>query len=220
MRKAKAASPRRTRASRENSARKAAQARGLGITRRGDLGEVAFVHKAMSLGYVVAKPYGQMHRYDFMVEGGNKLWRVQVKTSTCMRDGRYQLCVQRITHRRTVAYKKSELDFVVAYLMPVKTWYILPISVVAGRRSFLLAPPDSAARTCGPNTWKPGTSWANRMAPLNPCIADTPSRGATQECSPRRKPWESGENNKPQRGERLFRQNRDLIRFNFHSAPA
>ena len=120
MRKAKAASPRRTRASRESSARKAAQARGLGITRRGDLGEVAFVHKAMSLGYVVAKPYGQMHRYDFMVEGGNKLWRVQVKTSTCMRDGRYQLCVQRITHRRTVAYKKSELDFVVAYLMPAK----------------------------------------------------------------------------------------------------
>ena len=56
MRKGKAASPRRTRASRENSARKAAQARGLGITRRGDLGEVAFVHKAMSLGYVVASP--------------------------------------------------------------------------------------------------------------------------------------------------------------------
>ena len=149
MRKGKAASPRRTRASRENSARKAAQARGLGITRRGDLGEVAFVHKAMSLGYVVAKPYGQMHRYDFMVEGGNKLWRVQVKTSTCMRDGRYQLCVQRITHRRTVAYKKSELDFVVAYLMPTKTWYILPISVVAGRRSFLLAPPGFR----GKNSW-------------------------------------------------------------------
>jgi hypothetical protein len=106
--------PRRIRASRASFARKAALARGLGITRRGDLGEVAFVHKAMSLGYLVAKPYGQMHRYDFMVEGGNKLWRVQVKTSTCMRDGRYQLCVLRITHRRFVAYKKSELDFVVA----------------------------------------------------------------------------------------------------------
>ena|SRR5579863_3845850 len=140
MPKAKAASPRRTRASRENSARKAAQARGLGITRRGDLGEVAFVHKAMSLGYVVAKPYGQMHRYDFMVEGGNKLWRVQVKTSTCMRDHLYQLCVQRITHRRVVAYKKSELDFVVAYLMSEQTWFILPVSEVAGRRTILLPP--------------------------------------------------------------------------------
>jgi hypothetical protein len=140
MRKAKAASPRRTRASRESSARKAAQARGLGITRRGDLGEVAFVHKAMSLGYVVAKPYGQMHRYDFMVEGGNKLWRVQVKTSTCMRDHLYQLCVQRIIHRRFVAYKKSEVDFIVAYLMLEQTWYILPVSEVVGRRSILLPP--------------------------------------------------------------------------------
>ena len=141
MRKAKAASPGRTPASRRSSAQKAASARGIAITRRGDLGEVAFVHKAMSLGYVVGKPYGQMHRYDFMLEGGNQLWRVQVKTSTCVRDGRYQLCVQRITHRRVVAYKKSELDFVVAYLLPVKVWYVLPISVIAGRRSLLLAPP-------------------------------------------------------------------------------
>jgi hypothetical protein len=90
-----------------------------------------------------------MHRYDFMVEGGNKLWRVQVKTSTCMRDGRYQLCIQRITHRRCVAYKKSELDFVVAYLMPENAWYILPISVIAGRRSLLLAPPGFR----GKNPW-------------------------------------------------------------------
>jgi hypothetical protein len=141
MHKAKRASPGRRPASERSSAQKAARARGLGITRRGDLGEVAFVHKAMSLGYVVGKPYGQMHRYDFMVEGGNRLWRVQVKTSTCMRDGRYQLCVQRITHRRVVAYKKSELDFVVAYLMPEQAWYVLPISVIAGRRSLLLAPP-------------------------------------------------------------------------------
>ena len=139
--KKKAAPPGRIPAARGRRAQKAARARGLAITRRGDLGEVAFVHKAMSLGYVVGKPYGQMHRYDFMVEGGNKLWRVQVKTSTCMRDGRYQLCVQRITHRRTVAYKKSELDFVVAYLMPIKVWYLLPVSVVAGRRSLLLPPP-------------------------------------------------------------------------------
>jgi hypothetical protein len=81
-----------------------------------------------------------MHRYDFMVEGGNKLWRVQVKTSTCMRDHLYQLCVQRIIHRRFVAYKKSEVDFIVAYLMLEQTWYILPVSEVVGRRSILLPP--------------------------------------------------------------------------------
>jgi hypothetical protein len=75
-----------------------------------------------------------------MVEGGNKLWRVQVKNRTCMRDGRYHLGVGRISHRRFVAYKKSKLDFVVAYLMPEQTWYVLPASEVVERRSILLPP--------------------------------------------------------------------------------
>ena len=61
------------------SARKAARARAVFTNRRGEIGEVAFVHKAMRLGFVVARPYGQGRRYDFMVEGGGKLWRVQVK---------------------------------------------------------------------------------------------------------------------------------------------
>jgi PD-(D/E)XK endonuclease len=63
-----------------SSARKSAQAPGIGALERGDLGEVVFVHKAMSLGFVVAKPYGHNHPYDFFVEGGRNLWRVQVKT--------------------------------------------------------------------------------------------------------------------------------------------
>jgi hypothetical protein len=75
------------------------------------------------------------------VEARPNIWRVQVKTSTCVRDRRYQLCVQRIIHRRWVAYKKSKLDFVVAYLMPEQAWYVLPMSMIAGRRSLLLAPP-------------------------------------------------------------------------------
>ncbi len=126
-------------ASQESLARTAAQLRGLGITQRGDFGEVAFVRQAMSLGYVVAKPYGQMHRYDFILQAATKkLALIQVKTSTCMRDGCYQLCIQRITHRRVVAYTASDFDFVAAYIIPEDAWFIIPISVIAGRRSFLL----------------------------------------------------------------------------------
>jgi hypothetical protein len=96
-------------------------------------------------------------------------------------DGRYQLCVQRITHRRTVAYKKSELDFVVAYLMPVKTWYILPISVVAGRRSFLLAPPGFR----GKNSWAEYLeAWHLLGKPHSP--AEPMYRGHSQPRKPRK----------------------------------
>ena len=40
---------------------------------RGDVGEAAFAYKAMKLGYVVSKPLGNIHRYDYVVEGSGKL---------------------------------------------------------------------------------------------------------------------------------------------------
>jgi hypothetical protein len=85
MDKAKGASSGRTLASYHRSARKAARAGGIPHVQQGDLGEAAFVYKALSLGLVVAKPYGNMHRYDFMVDGGNGLSRVQVKACATVR---------------------------------------------------------------------------------------------------------------------------------------
>ena len=77
MHKAKGASPRRKPALWWESARRAARERAVFTNRRGEIGEVAFVHKAMRLGFLVARPYGQGRRYDFMVEGGRELWRIQ-----------------------------------------------------------------------------------------------------------------------------------------------
>jgi hypothetical protein len=70
MSKAKGASRRGITPRERSSVSKARSARGFEILERGDLGEVAFVHKAMSLRFVVAKPYGHNHRYDFILEGG------------------------------------------------------------------------------------------------------------------------------------------------------
>ena len=48
--------------------------------RRGELVEVAFLHKAVSLGFGVAKPYGDSESYDFILDaaqsGASHLWRV------------------------------------------------------------------------------------------------------------------------------------------------
>ena len=124
----------------QRSARKAAVARGISVLQLGDLGEAAFVHKAMSLGFVVAKPYGNIHRYDFIVEGGGKFWSVRVKTCASMLRGLYSVCTQCSNHSRTLASKESELDFVAAYIMPEKTWFVLPESEVVGHSSILLRP--------------------------------------------------------------------------------
>src|SRR5438477_12810869 len=50
--------------------------------RQGELSELAFVYKAASLGFIVAKPYGDNERYDFVVDSGQRLWRVQVKSTS------------------------------------------------------------------------------------------------------------------------------------------
>jgi len=110
------------------------------VNRRGDLGEVAFLHKAMSLGFTVAKPYGHVHRYDFIVEAGPNLWRVQVKACTNQMNGLYHVCSRRRTNSISLAYIESELDFLVAYIIPEESWFVVPTQRVAGHRSLLFRP--------------------------------------------------------------------------------
>ena len=49
---------------------------------KGDLAELAFLHKAASLGFGVAKPYGDNERYDFILDSGERFWRVQVRSTS------------------------------------------------------------------------------------------------------------------------------------------
>src|SRR2546421_12386758 len=48
--------------------------------RAGEISEAAFVLRAHSLGFLVAKPWGDSEKYDFVLDAGSKLWRVGGKT--------------------------------------------------------------------------------------------------------------------------------------------
>jgi hypothetical protein len=148
--KSKDASPKR-----DQSGQKTARERQ--TKRRGELSELAFVYKAASLGFGVAKPYGDSERYDFILDPGtndgpsrndphqnnfidssiNKLWRVQIKSTTTLLNGRYHVNSHRRTNGSVVPYNPSEVDFLVAYIIPEDTWYILPIRDILQRTSLL-----------------------------------------------------------------------------------
>ena len=53
--------------------------RGGNTKRTGELSEAAFLLKATSLGFVVTSPWGDSERYDFILDSGSRLWRVQVE---------------------------------------------------------------------------------------------------------------------------------------------
>jgi hypothetical protein len=139
MSKAKGASRGRIHAS-ERSAVSKARARGFEVLRRGDLGEVAFLHKAMSLGLVVAEPRGRNHSYDFIIEGEAAFRSVQVKTCARMWHGLYRVCIRHRKDSVAVAYTESEVDFVAVYIIPLKTWYILPVREVVGHTNLSFRP--------------------------------------------------------------------------------
>jgi hypothetical protein len=125
MGKPKGASRGRIPASEESPAPKSAK--------HGELGEVAFLHKATRLGFEVSLPYGHLHRYDFLVDNGTNIWRVQVKTGSLMVYGLYRVAVRHGTNDGWQPYTASEIDFVAAYILPEDTCYILPVREVVGR---------------------------------------------------------------------------------------
>jgi PD-(D/E)XK endonuclease len=91
-----------------SSAQKAPQTRGIVLCQRGDLGEAAFIHKAI-IGFVVAKPYGHNLPYDFIVEGGGGFLSVQVKACAYIFHGLYRVCTRRSKDCVVVAYTESEM---------------------------------------------------------------------------------------------------------------
>ena len=108
---------------------------GLSSKERGELAEMMFMVKAARKGFATAKPYGDSRRYDFVLDVGNRLWRVQVKSSSAKQDGAYQVNLQRNLNGEVVAYDASEIDFVVAYVMPCDAWYVIPVEALAGQKT-------------------------------------------------------------------------------------
>jgi hypothetical protein len=140
MGKAKRATRGRTPASEESRARRASRRQGSARPKEGEQGELAFLSKASSLGFALSLPYGHMQRYDFIVDSGKNVWRVQVKTTNHTLNGLYLIGVHHRANQRVHPYTASEIDFVAAYILPEKTWYILPVRAVTEHRQLLFRP--------------------------------------------------------------------------------
>ncbi len=165
MPKPKRATRGRTPASEESRARQASK-NGSARPKEGEQGELAFLSKASSLGFALSLPYGHMQRYDFLVDSGKNIWRVQVKTTRHKLNGLYLVGMHHRANRSAHAYTASEIDFVAVYILkPGKTWYILPVrEITSSTARCSSVPRDTTAATPTPTTAKPGTCCANQTA--------------------------------------------------------
>lgn len=115
---------------------------------RGEWVELLFMAEAARLGCKVARPLGEA-RYDVLVEGGGRIHRVQVKSTTFNRKGCYEcLCFwSRVSEKReSKQYTDEQIDLVAAYVVPEDTWFLIPISEIR-TRTLYLPPRNRASRS-------------------------------------------------------------------------
>jgi hypothetical protein len=116
-------------------------------TQTGDFSEAAFLLKATSLGFGVAKPWSNSERYDFILDNGSRLWRVQVKCTASLRARGYDVQpIRAIYGKSKLAYTADDVDALVAHIVPVDAWYVLPIADIINQKSLRFYPDNGCPR--------------------------------------------------------------------------
>jgi hypothetical protein len=117
----------------------------VGLTTRkahGEAAEAAFLAKATSLGFGVARVWGDSERYDFIADSSTRLWRIQVKSTVRFVDSHYTVKC-RGNNRR---YATGEIDFLAVYIVPEDLWYVVPISIAEQHPQLYFFPQRTTSR--------------------------------------------------------------------------
>jgi hypothetical protein len=110
--------------------------------RSGEAVEAAFLAKVCKLRIPVCKPWGDSERYDFVVDWGKGLWRVQVKGALYCERSRYQAG----PGGKGKPFTKEDMDFVVVHIVPKELWYVVPIEMAEGLVKLWFNPRSTRAR--------------------------------------------------------------------------
>ncbi len=139
--------------------------------RHGDVAEARFLAKACSMGFSVAKPWGD-ERYDFILDSGYCFWRVQVKSTRKRGPRGYSVTISSAT---VAQYDETQIDFLVAYISLEDVWYVIPVKMLKGRSALHFCP-----RGRGKSKWeKFREGWCQMACPHD---ETGPSKIVTPRC--------------------------------------
>jgi hypothetical protein len=101
------------------------------------------MYRAASHGIAVAKPYGDSLPYDFLVQHGHRLLRVQVKS--CFSPERrgytgFPIIVACHWGRGKVAYPTEQIDFIAAFIAKYDAWYLIPVEALGDCKNIRVYP--------------------------------------------------------------------------------
>ncbi|HTW85023.1 MAG TPA: group I intron-associated PD-(D/E)XK endonuclease [Candidatus Sulfotelmatobacter sp.] len=123
----------------------------------GDISEARVLTALMEAGYVVSRPFGENQRYDLVIDDGQRLYRVQVKTGRLRGAVIAYSCSSSHAHRNGVQRPYfGEIDYLAVYCPQTRKVYLLPEQEFVATAAHLRVSP---AR----NNMVKGIRWASRF---------------------------------------------------------
>jgi predicted DNA binding protein len=100
---------------------------------KGDIAEQAVVLYALKQGWSVLKPVGGRLPYDLVIDTGEKLVKIQVKSAWFdSKTENYVVDTRRTkTNRRQMirdVYRQNDFDFAVVYIDDLNIFYVIPVN--------------------------------------------------------------------------------------------
>jgi len=106
-----------------------------------------FMLQAATHGLAVAKPFGDNEHYDVIVDAGDRMWRVQVKSAIDSHRGHFAVPTHwTAPYKRLAPYTAADIDFLAAFIRPHHIWYLIPVEAIRGRLALALHPFGSRRR--------------------------------------------------------------------------
>ena len=100
----------------------------------GLLSELRFQLAAVRRGFVVSSPSGDNAPYDFVIDNGINLLKVQVKGTTYTSpDGYFFFQICNGIHK--LPYTEGQVDFFALYIEPLRIFFIIPQALLKGRKA-------------------------------------------------------------------------------------
>ena len=112
--------------------------------RMGELSELDFLRKAMGMGMIVSKPWGDSYRYDFVCDAGGRLWRAQVRSTEDRFGARgYAVHASVYVGRKMVGLTEKDIDVLIGYIVSRDIWYVVPVRAFMPRKNLWFYPDGS-----------------------------------------------------------------------------
>jgi PD-(D/E)XK endonuclease len=84
----------------------------------GERSEAAFLYQAANRSFGIAKPWGDSRRYDFILDNGSRLHRIQIKCTETIRARAYETRATYSQGKGRAVYARKDIDFIAAHVVP------------------------------------------------------------------------------------------------------